>query len=322
MRKPVITSLPAIANMNAILGHYEDKYWPWFVQNHIQLVGWDNPELYVQFYYPLFRKHYPLLSNQTLNKKYVQRMGEDMAEVFMDFLDDDQYIYLSVDTYYIPAYKNANQYHHPHDMLIYGYDSKRKRFMIADFFNGSYEFTEASFEEVLQAVNSSHCEDEYFNHIQLLKYNPNEAFTLDMQHISLMLNDYLTSYKTSSRYKMVEEPGKDTDAWGISVFDILKKNLQDHSSANIRSLHLLWDHKVAMTYLVNYLGAEGKLRHYKAAANDYAEIETEALVIRNLGLKYNMNNSNVLFDGLLTRLTKLKEKESDAIKRLLDLINE
>lgn len=317
IKYPLITSLPAFANINAILSVHDEIYDPWFCQNYVQLVGWSDPEMYIQFFNPLFRKHYNLFDLHHIPKNIVEKWCRSFLELIFDELDNNRYIYISIDKFYIPAYHT--KFHAPHDMLIYGYDRNDGIFHIADFFTSKYEFSSATFEEVEKAFTSSYSEGEWFKGIQTLEFNNKKAFSLEIKILIKHLTDYLEMNKSSLDYVLVEESGSDTDYWGIGVYQLLIDSLNTNNTnfTVLRSAHLLLDHKSAMLKRIQYLSQIGCISDPDSYYDQFERIKERMLIIRNLIIKQRIQPRDTFLISISKYIEENIREEEEAFRKLI-----
>lgn len=326
IKYPMITSLPAFANMTAILSTQEDVFFPWFCHNHVQLVAWETPEVYIQFYTPVFREYYRLFELHHYHKKVLVKWCDDITQFIIDAIDEDNYVYLSIDQYYIAAYDNFGKVHAPHDMLIYGYNKEKQMFYVADFFNSKYSFSEANFDSINEAFVSPHSEGEWFRGVQLLQFNERKSdFKFDLGYLIKQLHDYINETKSSNDYKLVEEPGKDTDAWGIGVYRFLREHITETALFEfslIRSLHLLFDHKEVMLRSLVYLDEKKYITRFDIHEKAYREIKQMCLILRNLCIKHRISEKTIHIKKIIELIEKIEKEERMAVQELLSDLEE
>lgn len=325
MKYPWITSLPVFANTNAILVNYED-YYPWFIHSHIQLVAWETPEIYIQFYTPVFREYYRLFKMHHYEKRVLSKWCDNIEQFIIDAINEGHYVYLSIDQYYISSYESFGKRHGAHDMLIYGYDQQRQVFYIADFFRTIYSFEEANFESVNKAFLSPYSEGEWFKGVQLLKLKDHKReFKLDLEYLIKQLKEYLYEIKSSVDYKLIEEPGKDSDSWGIGVYSFLINHVRGSKEfvfSLVRSVHLLYDHKEVILRGLEYLNNLNYITDYELHSEAYRDIKKQCLILRNLCLKYMFSESKQDIQHVIRLISQIEMKERIAIQKIiLDLEN-
>ncbi|MBB6024301.1 hypothetical protein HNR77_005409 [Paenibacillus sp. JGP012] len=321
IKYPCITSLPAFANTNAILSNYEEIYYPWLIHNHIQLVAWESPEVYIQFYTPVFREYYRLFTMHHYEKRVLAKWCDDITQFIIDAIDEGNYLYLSIDRYYISSYRQYGKWHEPHDMLIYGYNQQKSVFYIADFFKSTYSFSETDFESVNKAFLSPYSEGEWFKGVQILKLNDyKKEFRLDLNYLIKQLKEYLYETKSSVDYKLIEEPGSDTDSWGIGVYPFLIKHIienKEYVFSLIRSLHLLYDHKEMMLRSLEYLNSLNHITQYNLHYETYTDIKKQCLILRNIALKYMYSESKKNTEHIVDLISQIETKEKKAVQELI-----
>lgn len=143
---PPIIGLHYHAYPLAVVLNYE-KYLPWFYSHYIQVYctndfsevngsPWFN---FVSF--DLWDNGIPYLSNNhLLDQKTVITNKIDVINLVKSYLDRGWYIYAEIDDYYIPFRYSYQKQRQPHDIFIFGYDSKNHSFDTAGF-NSKSEFS-------------------------------------------------------------------------------------------------------------------------------------------------------------------------------------
>lgn len=184
-----------------------------------------------------------------------------------------------------------------------------------------YEFSTASFEEVEKAFTSSFSEGELFKGMQTLEFNNKKTFSLEIKILIKHLTDYLEMNKSSLDYVLVEESGRNTDYWGIGVYQLLIKSLNANNTSFsvLRSAHLLCDHKSAMVKRIQYLSQIGCISKSDSYFDQFKRIEERMLIIRNLIIKQRIQHRDTFIENI-TKHIQNNIREEEAIRRfILDL---
>ncbi len=288
---PPITSYPKFANLVSILATHE-SFENWLFQNHVQIHGDYNPDTYwISFYQPLSRFHYPLVSRQALSRKAIVDNCIDVVRLVINSINNDGYVYVNVDTHYIPAYQTRGaDAHVPHDMFIYGYDDASATLFIADFFrHGRYSRDTTSLESFESAFHSSHISSyPEFTDLQVLNVDHLKRCVFRSALLREHLEDYLLSRDTSRRQVLLEEPFVHRAYfWGLSsvreLVDIIGRE-GGPSVSTARALHVLCDHKKLMKMRCDFLSRLGLVRE-SGVKEEYVAVERKCLLLRNVYLK-------------------------------------
>lgn len=326
MHKPAIQTYPKHANITSVLAKH-NNFNEWLFNNHIQLFcatykGETSHDTYLDTYEPLHRTFYPLLEMQSVNKVLFSKCNIDACDFLINCIDMGYYIYLSIDTFYIPLYKSGDN-HSTHDIFVFGYDLDQKIFHVADFFQGHYSHNVTSFDSMQQAVSSSFTDDNEFKGIQMLKINTlNPTYSFDISHLKINLHDYLFEKNTSYRYKELEAPLSDEDdrTWGLGIYNSLLKVFEEEvmPQATLRSFHALYEHKKLMSMRVKFLIDNNFIKN-KSIIKTFERVEHDALMIRNVILK-SMFSKKINKEKMAVLIEKFKKLDSDSINELLYLI--
>ncbi|KWX81043.1 hypothetical protein AMQ84_01250, partial [Paenibacillus riograndensis] len=136
-----------------------------------------------------------------------------------------------------------------------------------------------------------------------------------------LLRDYLYERDTSNRYRAFEGPlpGSDDRTWGLEVYSSLIRAINQIkiSPVTLRSLHALYEHKRLMTMRVNYLYSNKFIESSSKLIGFFEQIENESLLIRNLFIKYSLND-NFERANLTARLTEVRNLEENCLSVLID----
>lgn len=211
MGEPLIKSYPFRANITSILNNHPHFY-DWLFNNHVQLFcgiypAVTNFDTYLDTYEPLSRIHYPLVEVQFIKKDIFNSIEMDVCDFIINSINLGYYVYLGVDTFYLPLYRSSN--HIGHDIFVYGYDSKHEHFYVADFFNGTYSREVVEYKSFKKAVESEYSDTNEFKGVQLLKRideGHQSKYQLNLDYVVTQLEDYINEFNTSMRYAALEVP--------------------------------------------------------------------------------------------------------------------
>ncbi|QYR23564.1 hypothetical protein KZ483_11975 [Paenibacillus sp. sptzw28] len=324
MPYPPITSFPRNANIIAILATHH-AYKDWLYSNHIQLhISKEKDEDYywLMFYQPLARIIYPLINRQYISRELIRKNNINIIEFIKNAIDTSSYVYLCVDTFFVPAYEHYGRLHLYHDLFIYGYDPVEDVFFAADFFqNGKYSFEKVSFVQLLNAYESSYADrnSENFD-VQALQVNHQSSFRLDIPFIIESLEDYINSTNTSVKYKMVSEPLDGEFIFGMNIYPVLYVCIETHEYEAwiLKALHVLCDHKKLMAERVKYLLTEKiVVKESEALIASFDEINRQMFSIRNIYIKYFVTKEIGIRNIVVKNLKQLSMREEINIRQLV-----
>lgn len=315
---PIFTSYPRHANLVSILSHHK-SFKKWLFMNHIQFHSEYNREaFYTGFYEPVPRMLYQLVDTQKIRKDVIEKNGIDVVTFLKNAIEENYYIYMCVDTFYISEYPLCNRSHFTHDMFVFGYDDSQSCFHIADFLHeGRYYDTQIPYEQLKVAFHSEYDFTNDFNGIQLLKVKEEEDYPFDIDWIIRMLEDYASGFDTSRRFLTLGDPYVER-VYGFGVYEEVIKFM--HKTTNhysvIRALHVMSDHKKLMKLRVEYLLEHRYMTNADLLAESH-EIEKSALVIRNSFIKYSVLPTKEKLEHITDLIRNLRDKEVPFISGLI-----
>lgn len=328
MSNPIIQTYPKHAHITSILAKHEN-FNEWLFTNHVQLfcaryTGETEYDSYLDTYEPLHRVYYPLLEMQSMNKDLYNANKINTVDFLVNCIDLGYYVYVSVDTSFIPIYSNIP--HSIHDLLVFGYDTDRNEFHVADFFDNHYKHEVIGFDSLKPAIESKGVGDNDFKGIQMLKINSNPInphYNFNITLLKMNLHDYLFEKDTSEKYSEFEGPYGDEDnrRWGLGVYSSLLDILNKDKVPKVtrRSIHALYEHKKLMKMRVKYLMENNYIKKDPDLLRSFEKVEQDALVIRNVFLKSKFAQGYI--GKVITLLERLKISDKEAIEQLYNLIS-
>ena len=340
---PSITSYPGRANVYAI-SENNSSIRPWLMENYIQtesLYMKERMECDIDFFIKptiMYRVNTAVESQYIFNP-YLKVMTIDTEEIgtkdiifyLEEHLEKGFYISVAINTGYIKAYSHRTL----HAVFIYGYDMEKEEFLIADFFkNGKYSFEKCSFLEMKEAIE--HYDPGMMtwgghpykkSNITLIKID--ETFTYDfrLNNFVELLLEYLGVHNNLERlFRLTNCLCEETAfrKFGITHYDNMieyMNQLIDNQQVveNIRLFHVFYDHKVALRQRIQYL-IENKFCAERYLDLFY-DIERKALILRNLVIKEAITGKDRNMRKIVNELKVLKEKEYQAIDRIVEMIH-
>lgn len=246
----------------------------------------------------------------------------DIKAYLKNCINSNYYVHLFLDQYYI---KNSGVYqtkHKIHDnATIFGYDESNEFFYVADNFqSGKYLIAEVNYKDVEEARKAA-------INTPAIKFKLADtiSFNLEIDILILILKGHLEG-KFYLLNDYVESPCKGTITYGIDIYNILKnylKNLiEGKTKSDIRSFHVMANHKSVLLLLVEYLSENGQIENANDNYRLFKEIEDESIKCRNLLIKYNINGDTKLIDIVISKIDDIIGKEKYALNYLINSINE
>lgn len=327
--EPDITTNPYVTNKLGVLSSFKENQ-PWILQNFTNIWMQKNFRLnYLSdFLYFSSYRFCPFIKEFEICKSLVDKKWETIVEAMIDIINTGLYVYLNINTVFIPLYKNFEN-NQMHDIFVYGYDMDEKVLYVADFFQyGKYSMKKVSFNDFIKAYDSMDktVKRDFFDGIILLQYTAKD-FSFDMEFCIQGIRDYVNSKNTIVKSMLVELDKKDEVVFGINTCDTMIQYLKELSRVeniklDYRTFHYFYQHKVLMRLRIQFFIEKGYLKSYKdhAILDEYLKIEQRWMFIRNRILKYNMKSDYILIKDTINDINHLKKYEKKVLKHLLKVL--
>ncbi len=321
-----INVYPIYSNAVSVLNLHSEVS-EWLLCNFIQLTSNERALLFYDFNY----KTCPYLKIQRISREYLTKMNIDILDFIIRNISFGCYVYLLIRRSDIMAYnyesaKEREKDDFAHDIFIYGYDMEKRIFHVCDNFkNGKYSREICTFEEFRTAFENVSPKYEsrlgFMGNVELWQYygKCKQTFNFDRVHDSFQ--DYLNSKATAgwSIMDCTRDPyAAPRLKFGIECYDYLKNRVihTRPEDVYIQDFHLLWEHKKHIRKICSYL-----LEHELIWDADIIEVLeslcSEALLIRNLMVKYMVSGKNQLKITVVSKLDQLEQNEKCVLERVL-----
>lgn len=341
---PGITSWQWHATLFSILGNDENAR-KWIFSNYIQLRCYDINEIFTgddMLFTDMMPgssslKECPYLIFSLLTKEQVESYCGNIIDFVIKTIDLNGYVYGVFDEAKILSDSDIEvDYKFPHELFIYGYNIEKEIFYVGDFtFGEHYTYTTVSFSdvergyEVINAADDHMFKDDYKGTRGLyviLKNNETTYYDLDITLIKNTLREYLNCEDTKNHFRMMRNRFNDT-VFGINVYDRVIEQIEKQLNAeepdfDIRSLHLIYDHKVLMLERIKYLMANNYLPFSQAIVDEYKTVVENAQTARNLLVRISITEEIDRVDRFAKYLTAAKETEVKVLTEVLKQLEE
>jgi hypothetical protein len=290
----------------------------WFYSNYIQLTyhpetGWLN-------FFLARLECYPLVYYQLLNIQIFINNNIDIVDFIINCINSGYYIWLYLDEFYVPNRISYNTGHLIHECLIYGYNTDKSCFYSAGFdTRHNYSFSEISYTDFIKAFYNS----DINKPVNIVKHQETDRYNFDIQNVMNLLEDYVYSKNTSKRLSIYSNPTSDV-IYGLQIYEYLRKNFENPPTKefldDIRSLHILWEHKKCMTSRIKFLYENKYLDKLEPYYSKYKEIENKALALRNMQIKYTYTRDDDEIKKIATYIDEIRNEEKEILVELLECI--
>lgn len=319
--QPIIRSYPVHLCHLSIISHNRD-FEPWFFSNYIQIscppeFPYDRTKIINFFDYDYYNPFYassPFASE--LRTERLKIPGKIISD-FLEALENNIYLHIYVDDFYIPfrsAYKIKNR---PHELFIYGYDMSNKIFHVLGYDkNGKPQKMTLTFEVVEQAyVGGNFILENGYKNCEWMHLDYQLSYTSTQYNLNLKrIINSLKSYLDSTEFNLM--PGTVT---GLNVYKLLKEYynnyINNRTTFDVRAFHVLWEHKNVMYQRVRYL--EEKMPfNMNTLTTRLFKLQNDYLILRNSLIKNELTKKridNKQFCGLIDSLV---DRESQILSEL------
>ena len=326
IRIPIIKCYPHHANLIACL-MTNDFDFDNVASNYIQLI-YNHDANRIDFNLGIdilhFIKNYPHVDLYRYKRDVIKQRWGKYSDFAKNMIDNDCYVHLLIDMYYISAYKGFyGNFHSSHNITIYGYDETH--FYVADAFeNGRYSFEKIPQYELDDAEISSDMHD-WLDGVQCweLKENMYLKIEFNSMEVRKAIYSYINSERTSAmcyyedKYRhRVGHPF----FYGITVLDEIINYIRTDAEGylDIRIPYVLVEQKRALQYICKKLESQFHLVDFETNLSNMILLEKGCERIVNLFLKYNLTCRDGIKNSIILALIEERETEIILLKKLYD----
>lgn len=266
-------------------------------------------------------KNYPHTDSYRYKREVIKQQWGTYSSFLKCMIDNDCYVHMLVDAYYIFAYKKwYRKYHESHNITIYGYDDEY--FYAADAFeNGKYSFDKIPQHEIDDAELNQNAHDWLDGiHCWELKENMYLGIGLNPAEIRKSLHAYFESERSTAICYYEEKYRKKYGHpfyYGVSVYDqIIKYVKRTDSFLDIRIPYILFEQKKAIKYICERLDAQYRLMDFASNMSNLSKLEKSCEIIVNLFLKYNFSRHASIKTSIINALNEERDQEIACYKKL------
>ncbi|MNW35619.1 hypothetical protein D3C74_126190 [compost metagenome] len=300
-----------------------DKYLPWLYNNFIQIRYVEDWDSYFFDNHHTLLDNIPWINHHQIPRDILNRKWQSLTDFIIESLHSDYYLYFYVDRSYISVSKQYQQATHWHEIFVYGYDERKRTFLVADnLADGKYIRTECPAEEIEQGYYSIVSDNEFFKNVHLLSIREEQDYSLQLDQIAESIRRYLNSSIT------VDLSFKEKTLFGIKAVEYSIEKVKDklHSAPFVqidrRAFHLFWEHKIIMLQRLRYLMELAILKPDDDVLERYTMIVNHHESLRNLVLKFNLNNDWKLLSRIEHQLHTYLQLESTLLYGVMNELDE
>ncbi len=255
-----------------------------------------------------------------LNRDIVEANEINIAESIIKGLAKGYYADVWMDSYYIPGKPAYQKIHLAHNILIYGYDAEKDKFLSLTYTKSDhYEDLEISPVHMLQA-----CSTEYFMRVCFLKRNKESCILYNPNHLLQKLKRYIHSdYEPGNynRYTSYDVNQHINYNACLAFPDYLRDIAHKEHKIYPVTLYSYTEHKRCMAWRLHYIARREGLDISPFTEYESFTNRTCSLIL-SLGMKYNLTRNDHIIQEMQSYIVECNEKEFRTIEELLDSLEE
>lgn len=294
--------------IGGVLQESSQNWYPYYLSKHILLLS--NDIFDVSCDDMLMYEDQNVFEDYKLSEQIKKK--EDLLEKIICQIEDDFYVSVTVDEYFIPfrySYKVKTFYH---DMLIYGYDLEKKIFMTAGYDNtGNFTLREYDIELIVSSIERCVIERKskpFFHFFKCKDLN----LTFEINRVK----EIFLKYKENSPILKEKYRGK----YGLEAYDKIIEKFNNCYSQNMywrkASFAMLVEHKNLMEKRLEYIN--NNVTSLKPELFILCkEVKKIAREVQFDSLKYEMIRKDSIRKRIEEKILLLKEEEYKLFEHLL-----
>ena len=294
-----------------------DDYLPWFYSHYIQ-VEVDSKWRFNFYRYPKYHMAVsPWLQTQILHRNVVRRAYKRNIDFVKDCLDENLYVQIDIDEFYLSNKENYRKIHYTRELLVFGYDLSKKVFNTVGFgSNGVFTESQIGLQELEQGILEAVPSEEIDCRVRLFRYIKNAQYNFDLKVILEQLQDYFYSVNTSQKFQSFARVKN--YIYGMATYGFLREYIK-FLTENIRTIdiilfHTLWEHKECMKNRLFYLETNGYLDCSKGLSRKFKEIVDAAYVVKVLSIKFYTQQRDIYLHRILSRIDWIEHQEKSVLE--------
>ena len=325
IKDPPITHAPGDTYMLAMLMTIPEAY-PWIMNNFINIYMMENTweDMFMNWEHRFECPFMEISRMDGFMLRTILGKEKSFSETVVHLLQNGYYVYSCINMKYIPSYFCEKDL--SHNIFIYGCDTEKKIFYVADFFNiknRKFAFQTCTFEELEDSFQHYYDtigdEDNSSIYDDIVTYTPRiiTQWTFDPAILKKQLQAYVDGEKLFAGTSIKNQYSY---VFGLKIYDRLLQLLEEKVTFGVRPFQLLYDRARLMDMRIAYLQENGVLSQsttlLKQMNQEYLD---HALLTRNCFLKEDYKHSlfSTGFSGTVEHLNKLKQEDYEFTVRLL-----
>lgn len=302
----------------------DNAYYNWLYTNFIQIsCDITNRDRRLDYFYGVQKDwkwnsvNY-FLNSQEMSIDFVRQCG--CLSFIKNCINKSKYLEMMIDQYYLPDREEYRYVHHYHQNLIYGYDDRRKVFLLEGYTNhGRLTKTEITYRDLKYVMRK-----EDIKYLTVVEYKQaGYRYYYYHDYVVMMLKEYLEGINSS--YHLTNLVPQTERVYGIKVYqEFLTEAGMEVFLSDKRISHLLYEHKVCMEERIHFLGYKGFLSHEEEeqAAEQAALIKRKMFNVRNLVIKYEISGGQEIIHLIQLLLKEIEQEERNMLQKVLSIFDD
>lgn len=317
VKDPFLKSYPAVANLFSVL-EKNPKTEAWCMEKFIQIIAKKLEEtdpICGTFADDLAILDCPFIPLKILEKECAKK---DYLLFLRENLSEGYYILMNVNHFYLPCSDWYQKENYRHELLVYGYDLKRKVFYVGDYFvRNKYSFQVVKEQELeaarkgLTEIHSAFCDTRLY----VFSYHDSEY----VFHWDRMVSEVKNYIHASLEDGWKRFPDGKEIRTGILYYEGIRENILT-GMINIPQLYVLEEQKKMMLQRIFFL--DNIAKNYKNEKKEAENLYKETKLMMTLGLKYYLTQKEQDQRRLLFCIENLKEKDKKFMEKFLEKLEE
>lgn len=293
------------------------SYENWILSNAIQM--YFIPSRYkfnISYFYlglePNPLPYIPLFEHQCLKMNLIKQSMPSIIDYIKLLINSNYYFTTTVNEYYLSSRPSYLKENFEHGIMVFGYDD-----IYEEIYSAGYDKTKLfnfhkikykDFELAFQNT-SRNSRSRSFRRNSLI-------YELDIWLIKELVNDYINSYNTSLKYRMVQNPLNNC-YWGVEAC----RHIMDNSETNLdeRYFYTLFEYSKLMGKRIEKVY---KIIDYKDGKELIKENNSLTVKFKNLlslSIKYNFKTSPVKYLEIKNKLNELLDMEIELLLKFIEV---
>lgn len=319
----------------------QDNSEEWIYSNYINVYSrYDAETNFLENRYDVqfFEDENYFLHKEMLSNITFKSFDLSIVEGIILFINNQRYVAIYLDEYYIDYMTNYKKEHLEHEVLIYGYDIDDKYFKCISYGSDQhYRKRIIRFNDLLESFKNEKID----NGLPLIlfsfydkSYRPD--YKADIHYIMHMIQNYIYSKNFFlDRKKMNKIDDCNTNAYGINIFEnfelylhkLVEMNKSDLQKVNLIQFYFLYENKKLMFKRLTFLQKQGVIGEKENI--EYKKVVDESRNTLNVAIKYNViaekkrninqgNQGNKFLFQIIDQIKIIKEKERDILTKVVE----